>query len=212
MKLTKYQHACLVLEKESEKIVIDPGAFSHDFIVPHSVVAIVITHEHPDHLDESKITALLAANPKAIIIAHESIVGRFTQYQTQTAKPDEPFQVGPFSLRFFGGVHETIAEGIPVPPNYGVLVDERLYYPGDSFVVPEGVTVKELAVPASAPWLKLSESMRFLSTVKPSFAFPTHDAILSDDGKALVDRLLATVAASQNTKYSRLDGTEITLS
>lgn len=212
MKLTKYQHACLVVEKDGANLVIDPGEFSHDFIVPKSVDGIVITHEHADHLDEQRILAILALSPKAIIIAHESITGRFTNYTTIAAKTGEPYKVGAFNLRFFGGQHAQITSTAAVPANLGVLVEDRLYYPGDSFVVPEGVVVKELAVPASAPWLKINESIEFLKAVKPSFAFPTHDAILSVEGKSLADYWLGTAASGQGTLYKRLDDVSIELS
>ncbi|MGV9001418.1 MAG: MBL fold metallo-hydrolase [Candidatus Saccharimonadaceae bacterium] len=212
MKLTKYQHACLVIEKDDTTLIVDPGAYSHDFIMPSRVDGIIITHEHPDHFDERLIQKILATHPKAIIIAHESISGRFSNYTAIAAKVNDPYTIGSFSLQFFGGSHASISPTIPVPPNLGVLIDARLYYPGDSFVVPEGVHIKELALPASAPWLKMSESMDFLASVRPDFAFPTHDAILSAEGKELADRLLGTVASSQNTIYKRLDGSSIELS
>ena len=212
MKLTKYQHACFVVEKDGATLVVDPGNFSHDFIVPSHVDAIVITHEHPDHLDETRVKAILQANPKATVIAHESIAGRYTNYTTIGAKVGEIYAIGAFSLRFFGGSHAAIAESIQVPPNLGVLIEDRLYYPGDSFVVPINVPIKELALPASAPWLKIGESMDFLARAKPEFTFPTHDAILSEDGKQLVDRMLGMVASGQNTTYKRLDGQTINLS
>lgn len=212
MKITKYQHACLVIEKDDSTLVVDPGAFSHDFIMPSKVDGIIITHEHPDHLDEKLVGQILEKHPKAMVIAHESISGRFTNYSNIGAKVGETYPIGVFSLRFFGGTHATIADSIPIPPNLGVLVDERFYYPGDSFVLPEGVQIKELALPASAPWLKISEAMAFLAQAKPALAFPTHDAILSKEGKAIVDTYLGTVASGQDTQYKRLDGTSIELS
>lgn len=211
MKITKYRHACLTIEKDGSTLVVDPGEFSHDFIIPPHVDGIVITHEHPDHLDEKQVKKILEKHPKATIIAHESISGRFTNYLTIAAKVGETYSIGQFSLQFFGGAHASIAEGIPVPPNLGVLVDGHFYYPGDSFVVPEGVQVKEFALPVSAPWLKISEAMNFLTQVKPAFAFPTHDAILSEEGKALVDRILGAVASGQGTQYKRLDGVTVEL-
>lgn len=212
MKLTKYEHACLVIEKDGASLVVDPGVYTHDFIAPDHIAAIIITHEHPDHFDEKLIHALLEANPKATIIAHESISGKFTNYTNVAAKVGELYTIGPFTLQFFGGQHASIGETIPVPPNLGVLIDSRLYYPGDSFTIPGGVQVRELALPASAPWLKISESMAFLAQIHPEFAFPTHDAILSPEGKALVDTMLGAVAGGQNTQYKRLDGSVIELS
>lgn len=212
MKLTKYQHACLVVEKDGTTIVVDPGVYSHDFIMPSNVNAVVITHEHPDHFDEKLVNLILIAHPKAAIIAHESISGRFTEYTSIAAKVGEPFTVGSMTLQFFGGNHASISPTVQVPPNLGVLIDNYLYYPGDSFTVPEGVQVKALALPASAPWLKISESMEFLTRVRPDFTFPTHDAILSNEGKELADRMLGAVASGQNITYKRLDSSTIQLS
>lgn len=212
MKLTKFQHACFVIEKDGRSLVVDPGAFTHDFITPRHVDAIVITHEHPDHFDETLVKNILELNPKATIVAHESISGRFTDFNTVGAKVGEPYAVGGFTLQFFGGQHAHIADSIQTPPNLGVLINSTVYYPGDSFVVPEVTPIPALALPASAPWLKISEAMDFLARVKPSFAFPTHDAILSADGKQLADRLLGAVASGQGTHYKRLDTASIELS
>jgi len=54
--------------------------------------------------------------------------------------------------------------------------------------------------------------MQFLAQVKPELAFPTHDAILSDDGKQLADTMLGSVASGQSTLYKRLDGLTVELS
>lgn len=211
MKVTKFQHACLVIEKDNTIIVIDPGRFSHDFITPKHIDAVVITHEHDDHLDDARLKQLLKQNPKAILVSHAGITAKYPDATTHVAQIGEPFSVGSLELRFFGGSHALIAETIPAIPNLGVLIDGHLYYPGDSFAVPEGVTVKELALPVSAPWLKISEATNLLARIKPELAFPTHDALLSDDGKAVVDRLVGMVATAQGTQYRRLDGSSIEL-
>ena len=211
MKLTKYQHACLVVEKDGSALIVDPGNFTDDFIMPSRVAGVIVTHEHADHFDEALVQKILEAHPKATIIAHESISGRFTNYSAIGAKVQETYTIAGFSLRFFGGIHAAIAPSITTPPNLGVLIDDRLYYPGDSFTIPENTPIQELAVPASAPWLKMSEAMAFLAAIKPRFAFPTHDEILSAKGKQVADRLLGSVAAGQNTTYKRLDSQSIEL-
>lgn len=207
MKLTKFEHACLVLEKDGATLVIDPGAYSHDFIVPKRVDGIIITHEHQDHLDPKLIEKILKVHPKATIIGHESITSRFADSSTQAVTTGKTYPIGPFQLQFFGGTHAPIDGSTPVPPNLGVLVDNKLYYPGDSFTVPEGVTVDTLALPVAAPWLKFDMTAKYLTDVHPRFAFPTHDQILSDDGHMLVDRMVGALANSQGILYKRLDGT-----
>lgn len=211
MKLTKFEHACLVLEKDGTTLVIDPGVFSHDFIMPKQVDGIVITHEHTDHLDEKLVADILRRHPKAVIIGHESITARFADSPTHSARLEEPLTIGAFTLRFFGGVHASIDENTPVPPNLGVLINDSFCYSGDSFTVPEGVSVKTLALPISAPWLKFDMTARFLSAVHPEFAFPTHDAILSADGRQLYDRMVGGIASGKGIVYKRLDGSSIEL-
>ncbi len=112
--------------------------------------------------------------------------------------------IGPFNLEFFGGQHALIHKSIPRAANLGVMINDLLYFPGDSFTNPEK-PVDTLAIPVSAPWMKMSEAMDYLTEIKPRFAFPTHDAILSDVGKSLSDRLLGNIAAGNNIEYKRLE-------
>lgn len=212
MKLTKYQHACVVVEHDNTTLVIDPGVFTKDFIMPHRVDAIIITHEHTDHFDEALVAKILATHPKATLFSHEAITGQFTNYTTIAAKLGEPYTIGSTTLQFYGGQHAAIAPSIQTPPNFGVLVNKSFYYPGDSFTIPTNIPVETLALPVSAPWLKMSEPMEFLAQIKPSLVFPTHDAILSSVGKQLADRMIGAVASGINATYKRLDSTTVEIS
>ena len=202
MKITKYEHACFVVEQNDEKLVVDPGAYTTDLDVPAGVVGVVITHEHADHMDKSHLQAIAGANPDAIIYAHQDIVAKLGEFKTQSVVAGEGIKAGNFELEFFGGQHATIHADIPVIANLGVMINGRIYYPGDSFTLPER-EVEVLALPVSAPWMKLSEAIDFAREVKPSMIFPTHDAILSDVGKGLPDRLVPSLLDS-TIKYQRL--------
>ena len=80
-------------------------------------------------------------------------------------------------------MHEVIHSSIPVIENVGVLINDALYYPGDSYAVPEGVAVDTLAAPLGAPWLRIGDAMDYVLAVKPRRAFGTHDMTLSVIGK-----------------------------
>lgn len=203
MQLTKYDHACFTLEKDDQLLVVDPGEWSSDFISPSNVVAIVVTHDHSDHFDHEQLAAIIDENPDAVIIGPESVTSQIEVFQTKTVQPGDSIDVGPFHLEFLGGRHATIHPSIPPTANVGVLVNELLYYPGDSLTLP-GQPVDTLALPVAAPWLKISEVMDFLTQIHPRLAVPVHDAILSNIGKELVDSRLATTAREVGSTYQRL--------
>ncbi len=203
MKLTKYKHACLVLEKDGKHLVIDPGNLSTDFVVPENVVAVVITHEHPDHLDQTKLEAIVATNPEVVIAGHSDVVGGVTVAPTRTVVAGDTVDFGPFSLEFFGEKHEVIHSSYPVVTNIGVMVNNSFYYSGDSYTLPHK-PVDTLALPLSGPWLKLGDAVDFLVAVHPRQAFSTHDAHLSEAGIELVDRMVPMFSKDTGIDYFRV--------
>jgi len=203
MKLTKFEHACFVVEQNGQSLIVDPGGYTTDLAIPDNVVAVVITHEHADHLNKNHLQAIKDKNPDVTIVAHESITSQLDGFKTQPVMANEGIKLGGFELEFYGGEHAVINPDWQAVPNLGVLINGQIYYPGDSFAAPDRA-VEVLALPVAAPWLKISETMAFLQQVKPKIAFPTHDAILSDVGKGLPDGMLPSIAEQVGTKYQRL--------
>lgn len=206
MKLTKYEHACFTLEKDGQLVVFDPGSFATDFLAPEHVVGVVITHEHNDHFDHDQLAAIVDKNPNAMIIGPQAVTDKVEVFTTKTVAAGDTLDIGPFHLAFFGGKHALIHSSMAPVANVGVMVNELLYYPGDSFTLP-APAVDTLALPAAAPWMKMSEAMDFLTAIRPRFAFPTHDAILSEAGKEMADMLFGNLAKRNSIDYKRLDGT-----
>lgn len=54
MRLTKMGHACVRLEKDGEILVIDPGTLTEPDALD-AAEAVLITHEHPDHVDRDRL-------------------------------------------------------------------------------------------------------------------------------------------------------------
>lgn len=203
MKLTKYEHACFTVEKDGHLLVVDPGNFSGDFIPPANVVAVIVTHQHADHFDPDILAAIYNKNPQSLLIADQAIIDLMPDHRGQAVSVGEKVTVHEFDLEFFGGEHAEIHSSIPLTHNLGVLINDLLYYPGDSFTIPDR-PIDTLAIPAAAPWLKIGEAIDFLLAIKPRFAFPTHDAILSELGKELSDAMLGRTAKSASIDYQRL--------
>ena len=64
--------------------------------------------------------------------------------------------------------------------NTGYFIDNKLFYPGDSFHNPER-QVDVLALPVAGPWCKVPDAIRYALSVKPKKAFPVHDGMLQRD-------------------------------
>lgn len=210
MRLTKFQHACFVVEKNDISVVVDPGSFTHDFIMPKQVAAVFVTHNHGDHLDNQKIITILRENPQAVLLADEAILADFKNEHTQAVHIGETVDAGGITLKFVGGDHAPIDVSIPTPTNLGVIIDNDLYYPGDSFYAPKE-TVKQLLLPISAPWLAVGPAMDLVRTLKPALAFPTHDAILSEEGKKITDGIVTGILDNIGVTYQRINGETIEL-
>ena len=197
MKLTKHGHACLEFELGGERLLLDPGFYSEPMGATPNVRAIVITHQHDDHCFEDQLDAIIATQvaagrPAPKIYSVDEVCARLakaaeirgTRYDSQAVHHGDFIEDGPFTLEFFGDLHAEIHRSIPLVQNCGVMVNGKLYYPGDSYTQPDR-PVELLAVPTSAPWLKISDVIDFVAAVKPRRSFATHNALLSDFGHAL---------------------------
>jgi len=192
MKLTKHEHACVVLEKDGTSVVIDPGSFSSGAAeIIAGADAILITHEHMDHVNEAAITGALAARPGLRIYGPAALGSMLAAHQDQftPVTAGDELAVGSFAVTVHGSVHAVIHPDIPVIPNVGYLVDGSLYHPGDAFFVPEA-PVSVLLVPTSGPWMKIGEAVDYVRAVKPKQIVQIHEMLLSDIGLYLADNLL----------------------
>lgn len=204
MKLTKHEHACLEIQEAGDTLVIDPGAYTSPLVDLGHVVAIVITHEHADHYTSEQLDRILEGSPDARIFGPAGVAASASGYPVTVVADGDSHEVGAFSIRFFGEKHAVIHSSIPVIDNVGVLVNDTLYYAGDSFTVPP-VTVDTLAVPAGAPWLKIGEVMDYVSAVAPRRSFPTHEAVLSPLGQGLSNTRIGFVTESAGGEFFALE-------
>ncbi|MCE7005332.1 MBL fold metallo-hydrolase [Kibdelosporangium philippinense] len=181
MQFVHFGHSCVLAETASERLLFDPGTFSTGFEEVRHLDAILITHQHPDHLDVPRLAELMEANPKAQLIVDSASAQDVVKagLTARTVKPGERFKIGTTQVNAVGGNHAIIHPEIPVPPNVGyVLADGAFYHPGDSFFRPEQ-SIDVLGMPTSAPWQKLSEAVDFLRIMKARVAIPIHEAIVA---------------------------------
>ena len=182
MKITKFGHSCLLIEQDGSRILTDPGMFSE---VPAGLKAdvLIITHSHPDHLDETKIQDLVAANPNLRIVTNSEVAALLPALanRIELVEDGQTIAAGQVSIKGFGQHHAEIHPSVPLIKNICYLVAGRLWLPGDSLLQPP-VPVEILALPVVAPWSKISETMDFLAAIKPKVCFPIHDGFLKFGG------------------------------
>ncbi len=204
MQLTKLEHSGIVLEKNGKKLVFDPVEYAETLPELDNVVAIVLTHIHPDHLQMEQISTIMDANPEAKIFAPED-AAEILPNAILVAGGDE-VEVEGFQLKFFGKDHASVLAGKVPCKNIGVVVDDRLTNPGDSFDLLElNGAVETLLVPEVAPWAKMSETVEFIKLAKPKIVIPVHDAILSPMGKNIYNGLLQATCDQNEYEFAPLN-------
>ncbi|WP_328651005.1 MBL fold metallo-hydrolase [Micromonospora sp. NBC_00330] len=203
MRLTKYAHSCLRVEHDGGVLVVDPGVFGDATAALDGADAVLITHEHPDHLDLAAVRLQLDRQP--FPIHGPASLAETLGDAADVLRPvsvGESFTAAGVAVRAYGGRHAVIHPDIPVVDNLGYLINDVVYHPGDSLVVPDETPVDTLFAPIHAPWSKFSEVVDFIRAVAPRRAYALHDALLNDNGLGVLDR---QYTALSGTEYQRLE-------
>jgi L-ascorbate metabolism protein UlaG (beta-lactamase superfamily) len=203
MRITKFTHACLRIEHDGGVLVIDPGVFTEAEALD-GADAVLITHEHFDHVDIEALRAL--KRPELTVHTHADVEAQLTDLDADVyaVAPGDTFVAAGMTVRAHGGRHAVIHADIPRIANVGFVIDTPdgpLYHPGDAFHVPDE-EIATLFVPVSAPWLKLAEAIDFARAVAPERAFALHDSLLVDAGQQMVTGHMTRLSG---TRYARLE-------
>jgi L-ascorbate metabolism protein UlaG (beta-lactamase superfamily) len=202
MRLTKYSHSCVRLERDGAVLVIDPGELSEPAALD-GADAVLITHEHFDHLDVGALTDAVAKRPAVRIYTHPEVtpkVGDLRDIVTEVVAGDE-FEAAGFAVRAYGGLHALIHPDVGRVANLAFFI-EGVYHPGDSFDVPTDAEVETLFVPVSGPWLKIVESVDFVRAVAPRRAYALHDGLLNDLGQKVFNANMANLSKCEYTRLT----------
>ncbi|NUU24753.1 MAG: MBL fold metallo-hydrolase [Streptomycetaceae bacterium] len=198
MQLTKLGHSCVRIETKGVTLVLDPGAFS-PADATEGADAVLITHEHFDHVVPDQLRAALAANPDLEVWTNPAVAAQFADLggRVHAVTHGDALDIGGVAVHVYGEKHAQIHRDIPLVDNVGFLVDREVFHPGDALTVPEA-PVPTLLTPAAAPWLKLAEAADYVREVGPQRAILIHDAILSEAGRDVHTRILTALTESEN--------------
>jgi L-ascorbate metabolism protein UlaG (beta-lactamase superfamily) len=212
MRLTKLGHACVRLEKDGAALVIDPGIWSEPDATA-GANAILITHEHPDHLDADRVRAALSDDAGLHVWTNASVAAQLADFgpRVHSVAHGDTFTAAGFDVHVYGQDHAQIHRDIPIVANTGFAVDAEVFHPGDALTVPED-RLPTLLLPINAPWLKVSEMIDYARAVAPERGYAIHDGLLNANGLNLMANLLKVAAQPGGTSLARLEpGTSVDL-
>jgi L-ascorbate metabolism protein UlaG (beta-lactamase superfamily) len=205
MRLTKLGHSCVRLEQGDTTLVLDPGQLTEPEALD-GADAVLISHEHFDHLDTDRVRAAARANPRLQIWTNRSVAGQLADLgaSVHTVGQGDAFEIGGVQVQVYGEWHAVGHPDIPRVQNVGFLLDGAIFHPGDSFVVPEAWSAATLLVPTDAPWMRVGDMIDYVRELAPRRAYSIHDGFLNDAGLRLVDQGLAFLAQEHGGEYRRL--------
>jgi L-ascorbate metabolism protein UlaG (beta-lactamase superfamily)/catechol 2,3-dioxygenase-like lactoylglutathione lyase family enzyme len=184
-RLTRWSHACVTLEHEGRRLVLDPGVWSEPRAL-EGADAVLVTHEHADHVavDRLREAGLPVWAPRGADLDGLP----FTPVE-----PGQTLTVAGFDVGAVGGAHAAVVPTQEVCVNLGYVVSaggESVYHPGDALALP-GVPITTLLVPMQGPWLKTDEAIGFLRSVRPDRAIGIHDGQVNDRARGSINHWLA---------------------
>ena len=208
MKLTKYGHACVFIEHNGNRLVIDPGAFTELPKELSNVVAVVYTHMHGDHVDSGNLDLIVKANKDVTVYAEAETMGELAGIDCSKVVIDKTqnITVGGFNLSLYYIDHAVIWKTSPCK-NLAVLVNDFYYYPGDTFHIIDK-HAKIAGVPVSAPWLKITEAIQFVHDVRADKVLPTHNGLMNDAGHMVTHNVLKNFTKESGKELILLSSNE----
>lgn len=206
MRITKFGHACVRVETGSSTVVVDPGGWTEREAVDGATV-VLLTHEHPDHVDLDNLRATDA--PIHTIEA----VARMLREQApdvgervHVVRPGDTLDVG-VPVTVVGEKHAVIHPELQRFDNSGYLLEvegRRILHPGDALSEqPEGVDL--LLLPVHAPWSRISDVVDYGRAVGAPLSVAVHDGLLNERGLALAQRQLSGMLGEREQEYLRVE-------
>jgi L-ascorbate metabolism protein UlaG (beta-lactamase superfamily) len=172
MKITKYPQSCLLLEKNGQRIVIDPGKFfaeKYSFAELGEISAVLYTHRHGDHLDAAIFEQLKQNGTPSY--GNADVCELLGEGVTQVTS-GQVFEVAGFQVKPHDIKHFQKDPAVEPPQNTGYIIDGNFFHPGDG-VVNNGVHVTDFAAPVGGPF-RFDLIIEFIKSVGAKRVIPIH--------------------------------------
>lgn len=203
MRVTKFVHACLLVEAPERIALFDPGIFSAEALGKlldagglERLDDILITHVHPDHCDPALIKKVVDRFPQVRVTGTPEVVAELAKIGVQAG--DQPVE----GVSFFEAPHEAIFDTAG-PQNVGIHYLDTLSDPGDSHSFTE--TKPVLALPVQAPWGSAVDAFNLALKLKPQHVLPIHDWHWSDQAREQIYSRFEDGLGKRGIKFYKLE-------
>lgn len=232
MRITKFLHSCLLIEKGNDKFLFDPGKFSfldadippcgHDHEDDQSaaprtalspsdftdIKAVIITHSHPDHMDDEALKIIMENNPGALLYGNAGIASALQLKGLKVELFEEGTKkIGDLKVDAYEARHEKIVAS-KIPPNTAYVVNDSLLHPGDSYAYSLDALRGKfdvLALPTMAPWCTEIDTAGFAARMNAKRVLPIHDGYVKDFFLRMRYENWENHFGSQGVKFERLE-------
>ncbi|GAB2798504.1 MBL fold metallo-hydrolase [Hymenobacter latericoloratus] len=173
-----------MFELDGQQILFDPGKFSFNegLVKPEvfkDVSVVLITHDHPDHLDVEALQKIVALR-QAVIVSNREVAAKLKAHGLTVQIHEEgPLDLGAFQLLAIPVQHEAILDS-PLPQMTAWLVNGKVLNPADSFAgnLLQFAGIELLVLPVTAPFLTELVVADFALKMRPRQILPVHDGYL----------------------------------
>jgi L-ascorbate metabolism protein UlaG (beta-lactamase superfamily) len=207
MKLTKFVHACVLVEDDEHVTLFDPGEFSWasglfklDSLTKLDYV--IITHEHEDHFSLAFVQAILQKFPEVHFFVTYPLVAKLKTMGAKNVQSSssENVEIAPLA-------HASMSPLTPDPnvPNMVVHYKNRISHPGDSHQLYQ--TKDILFLPLTGPWGATIDAVRMADKLKPKVIVPIHDWMWKNDWRAAMYGRIESYFKEQGIRFVKtVDG------
>lgn len=209
--LTKIHHACVFLDSGRTRLLVDPGQLGPTPSLD-GTDAVLVTHGHCDHVNPDVLNCALR-HGIPVWAPRDTLAGIGRNHLgLSEAVSGDSFTVGTMSVTILGNHHAELAPDHVGPDNRAYLIDHRVLITGDEHVPVAPGSVDALVTPIDAPWLRITDLIRYVRTIRPRQVVGIHDGLLNGDGLD-VARHVAASLRTRNTPIADIldDGETISL-
>jgi L-ascorbate metabolism protein UlaG (beta-lactamase superfamily) len=200
MIITKYVHACLLVEMPDRTALFDPGIMSEEALDVSKLAQlqdIFITHEHTDHISLQLMKELVEKFPEVRITSTQPVV------QLLSREGIKASMVAPEGAELFNSPHEAVEPLFPTPEEIGVHYQNVLSHPGDSHSFQETKAI--LALPVTGPWASTIRALTLAIALKPRYVLPIHDWHWSEQARTQLYARMESVLSKEGITFMKLE-------